>query len=230
MVKRDFSRLEAGTLVLIFVLSLTASIIFFFKMPADANAVAHMGTEESLSQGLSQLVKACSEHPLLFEDTNSNGALDDDEDVNFNGLIDPHPAGIVLQLQVENSTISFQVESGPDRELDPEGDGLVEEADANGGIDYNGDGDRRDVFLLGRLVRTVRSVNGEESGRKTLFSGLLLPLTPGGDIDGDGVADPLFQVIRREEGMALQISGLVVHSRENAEVKRSGFSRTIPLK
>ena len=59
--------------------------------------------------------------------------------------------------------------------------------------DINGDGDANDTFALGSIIKTMHSDN---NGRRTMIilRNVLQTQTFGGDINGDGVNDPIFSL------------------------------------
>ena len=62
-------------------------------------------------------------------------------------------------------------------------------SEAADSADYNLDGDRTDSFQIGRLFRV--SAGGQELPIGPSALAVTSP-TPGGDLTGDGAADPLF--------------------------------------
>jgi len=64
-------------------------------------------------------------------------------------------------------------------------------------MDYNGDGDKADLFDLCCINRNVYDAEGNMVKSVPLTGETIITTSPtgGGDIDGDGVNDPIFQLV-----------------------------------
>lgn len=127
----------------------------------------------------------------LGEDLNGNGVLDPGEDANHNGVLDAQPSpfsgsGLVLWGAREGNAVW----AGRTITLAFEPMGIVTEVELN--VDVNGDGDLRDSFARGRLVRTVEGQAPRPLGNDEV---LVPHPVAGGDRDADGLDDPMFSVI-----------------------------------
>jgi len=131
------------------------------------------------------------------EDLNGNGILDVGEDANGNGLLDLSDGSVVDASGaiewgcLENGVPRLDRPGAPHRvTLQYVQTGMFLEADS--GTDVNGDGDTVDQFYRGSLVRST-------SGGDTLTiaaNSVLAPFPdPFGDFDGDGSADPIFELL-----------------------------------
>jgi len=84
---------------------------------------------------------------------------------------------------------------------------IDELAEANEGADLNRDGDRTDRFALG-VLESVEIVDGEDVvARLTGASSRVILALPSfaGDLNGDGVGDPLFVVNDRILGISIRL-------------------------
>ncbi len=91
------------------------------------------------------------------------------------------------------------------------------------GVDYNGDGDRADLFRIGRIIRTTTG------GRRISFGDLdvlLNRLEPDGDIDGDGEDDPLFVL----DNGSLMIRAFALNQNVDGQPRIETFTSQVNLR
>ena len=146
-------------------------------------------------------------------DLNANGTvLDGNANIEF-GFTDRNGApqsGTITYRFVQN-TVGGQPE-------------ILDEAAL--GMGLNRDGDSSDRFVRGRLVRVTR-VTGWPEVQDPLPIGLWIVQPAGnlgGDVDGDGVADPIFQLDAAGGRVLVNLWSMHADGRKNRQMVLSGTS------
>jgi Tfp pilus assembly protein FimT len=79
--------------------------------------------------------------------------------------------------------------------------------------DLNGDGDRTDVWVFGRIELVFVDAAGVITGTRSIIEGICLkgttafPQDLDGDVDGDGIADPLFTAL---DGLGVEVTNATI--------------------
>jgi type II secretory pathway pseudopilin PulG len=101
---------------------------------------------------------------------------------------------------------------------------VLREADLR--LDLNGDGDRLDSFDRGCIVR-ITHANGGPEVRGPALTGQCVVVAHadwGGDIDGDGVADPIFKLDGATGRVQINVWTMLADDRKNPQMLRSSSS------
>ncbi len=133
-------------------------------------------------------------------------------------IVHPPRTGIALDEMTTAGVVPWKTDSV---RIQYRQSGSVSEAEAR--VDLNGDGDRSDFFALG-MVDVITA----DGARPITNRGRVLLGLPSfeGDVDGDGLADPLFKLT----GRRLDLKMVMVFREESGQFRKSVSTRTIYLR